>query len=46
LGGIIGVFVQVANEVRGVFPISIGQSRFHTVSIRPLRRFVEVMGNE
>jgi hypothetical protein len=36
------VLVQVANEIRTVFPIGIGQPRFHAVSIRPLRRSVEV----
>jgi hypothetical protein len=41
LGGIIGVVVQVTNEVIPVFPVGISQSRFHVVSICPLGLFVE-----
>jgi hypothetical protein len=45
LGGIVGVIVQVANEVIPVFPIGISQSRFHAVSIYPRGLFVEGINN-
>jgi hypothetical protein len=41
LGGIIGVIVQITNEVIPVFPVGISQSRFHVVSVCPLELFVE-----
>jgi hypothetical protein len=41
LGGIIGVIVQVTNEVIPLFPVGISQSRFHIASVCPLGLFVE-----
>jgi hypothetical protein len=41
LGGVIGVIIQKTGEVIPVFPVGVGQSRFHALRIRLAGPFVE-----